>query len=647
MYNANILAIDLETKANEKWLDYNKAALDFNRLDVSIYAVSSAQSGAVHRDVRDLSVYQERDFVTHNGKFDFKALLSRPGTPIKREQYKHDTMLMAVALSEKIPQSYLDWYESQRVAINKQLGKRVHREAGQYSLKTLAPYFLGIDPFWEVENRDNEEYALKDARYTAMLGDVLYQELTRLGQVDFYEKVLMPWSHMLLRAEMNGVKIDMDMLDPISKEHEAKALELSTKLKQTWGEYIDPIEERAKQEIIADYQAKKQAAINKLAPSKKKDPTKAAGEDMEKRANVEVRYNAMKDAALAKVKDFNFASPSQLNELFKSMGLDISKFNSEDESTGKAVLERLASEGVAGVYDFLAYRKSHKLATAFFPSYRRMQVNSVIHTNFNLTGTRTGRLSSNNPNLQQSPRSNLDLFIARPGKLLVYRDASAIEPRLIAYLTECFELCDIFLQGSDFHSFNVRTMLGIDEDDKTIKTKYAAERDMVKEIGLSLMYGASWKRIFESSAKRGMPLTQRECKAAYKSFQEKYADVWEYKARLEERIKKGEIIENILGRPLSFEEDRIHMQSLNTLIQSSGSDILLESTRMLCDAEPLAEPLLFIHDAGVLEAPAADAKRIYDQYGEVLLSWDLPTRYGSIPLKSEGYIADRLGGKAT
>ena len=629
------LALDLETAPNEAYLSYPDAALDHNRADITVCAVASASGGNVYRNLSHLSKYAGRPLTCHNGKFDFKQLLSH-GSPITIDQYAHDTMLMAVALSEKVPDWYLVEYEQKRSVLNKALGKAVHRRAGKYSLKVLAPYWLKVPAFWEVDNHNNDAYVIKDAQYTAMLAHRLEEELHNKGGWDFYENHLMPWSKMLLAAEYRGVSLDFNLLSQLEGEYAEKAAAASAALQQIWAPQFKSYIETESQLIKDAYSLKKATAIQKI-----KAPTP---EKVQKTAE---RYNLMAEKALSKVEGLNLGSPTQLKWLLKeSLGLDVTTFDGEDESTGKAVLERLAGQGVPGVPEFLEYRQASKLTTAFFPSYREMSFKGNIHASFNLNGTRTGRLSSSSPNLQQISKRIMPLFKARDGYSLVYRDVSAIEPRLIAYATNCEKLCRIFIEGTDFHSENVRTMMGIQEEDSVIKSQFKKERDLVKEVGLALMYGAGAGRILECAAKRGFSWSEKECRDKYYRFKEEYKDVWAFKKALEDSIKEGNIAENILGRPLNFEMARLHMQSMNSYIQSAGSDVLLESVRMTLDKcrskEIEAHPLLFIHDSAILEVPDAQAEEVYDLMGYTIAAWDLPTNFGNVILKSEGYIAKCL-----
>jgi DNA polymerase I-like protein with 3'-5' exonuclease and polymerase domains len=635
----NLIALDIETAQPDGTA--GDLALDHNRNIITKIAVYTPNNGQVFNGLADgkfeWCLPDQSALVCHNGKFDFKTLIAK-GAPLTPDDLVHDTMVMAVVFPHKIPESWLTDYEAKRKLANAALGANVHRNAGGYSLKTLAPYFLGVKPFWEVANHANDEYALKDARYTYELAQYFLSEMNN-EQYAFYQRI-QEWNRMLLKAELYGAAVDFKAME----KHEIKAAEMAkvteAQLKEEWMEHFEAYKGTEEYEIKKNYAGKFAAAVQKL-----KDPT------VEKIDKTLKRYDALEQKALTKIEPFNLGSPTQLKWLFKErMGVDITTFSGDEESTGKAVLERLAGEGVKGVETFLKWRKANKLITAFFPTYRSEAFRGRIHTSYNLSGTRTGRLSSSGPNLQQIPKDILDVFKAPDGSRLVYRDVSAIEPRLIAYETEDPALCKIFLDGSDFHSFNVRVMLGIEEEDAVIKKNYSKERDLAKEIGLALMYGAGSKRIQESAAKRGFKWSEKKCREINRNFQRTYERVWEFKSALERSIKAGETVTNVLGRPLAYDMERLHMQSLNTKIQSGGSDLLLESVyRATQQAQALNisfQPILFIHDSITVECLAEDALRCYDLIGESIASWELDTVWGRIPLLSEGGIYQSMPAKS-
>jgi DNA polymerase I-like protein with 3'-5' exonuclease and polymerase domains len=539
--------------------------------------------------------------------------------------------MQAVALTHKVPEDFLLSYEARRRELNKELGgtKAVHRPAKGHSLKVLAPYFLGVEPFWEVADHNNEEYAKKDARYTLELFHLFNEELRKDGTYEFYKTKLMPWARMLVRAEYHGVQIDNDLMDIKEAEAKVKAIEAKCKLDELWAEPYRQKHAASIAEIVAEYNEKCGRAVDKL-----KDRSKVEG--------TIARYQAKLEAAKAKVQyGLNIDSPAQLMWLLRDYyKLDVENFQ-EDESTGKSVLNRLVGEGRKDVEVLLEYRQASKLSSAFFPSYREMQWAGRIHAGFNLNGTRTGRLSASSPNLQQVPGNLHDIFIAGAGKKLICYDLAGIEPVVIAYLTEDPFLCDLLIGGGNFHSANVRSMLGIQEPDDVIKKKYKEERDLCKEVGLSLLYGASWRRIKESAQRRGFRWSDRECRDKYNRFREHYEHIYRFKEDLDTRLRNGEVVTNVLGRRFRIDDpEDVHMKGFNRLIQSSASDMLLESGRRASDEmdKNRAKPVLFVHDELITEAMedyALEAEKILLKH---LKGYKLETSYGLVPVEAEGGI---------
>lgn len=638
-----LAALDIETAPGPGFEEYEDAALDLNRSKITIIAVDGPHGRICHRDISELSAYADTDFITHGGKFDFKTLGAK-NAPLDLNQFAHDTMLMGVALTHKIPQAWLDKYDEKRRALNAELGKKVHREAGKHSLKTMAPYFLGVDPFWEVADHNDEAYALKDVVYTKALFEELKGQLEKEGGWEFYFEKLMPWARMLTMAELTGVQIDFDLMAVKEKETQEIKVATEAELKRYWAPSFAAYHDEQVKEVRESYAPKRMAAIQKLKFPTLKDQEKAAARHAEKVAATSARYAELEQKAIEGLKPFNLNSVDQLKWLLKTqLGLDITKFSDDEESTGKAVLERLAGEGREDVRCFLNYRKAAKLVQAFFPSYREMAFNGCIHTNFNANGTRTGRLSSNGPNLQQVPGDLHALFKARPGKKLICYDLSNIEPLLIAYVTEDYNLCKLYIEEkANFHDKNVEIMFGIEKCDKKL---HKAERDLAKEVGLSILYGAGKNRVNESSAKRGFPWGLKRSADVVKGLRAYYEGVWEYKTELDERIASGELIRNVFGRPVVVENaDDIYMQGFNTFIQGSGSDLLLESTvrawsRMMEEGLD-AVPLLFVHDEVIVEAAEKDAERANAILVEELTRWELQTAYGTIRTSCEGGIFD-------
>jgi DNA polymerase I-like protein with 3'-5' exonuclease and polymerase domains len=635
-----LLAIDFETAPQEQWVGFEKAALDMNRNRITLAAVYGEGVAVTTRDMDRLATFSGHQFISH-GKFDLKLSLAK-GLPIGEDQWAHDTNLMAVALARKIPNDWLEAYETKRKEVNRELGRAVHREAGKHSLKTLAPYFLGVEPFWEVADHNNEEYALKDARYCYELFFVLKAELEREGGWDFYEQKLLPWASMLVKAELEGIDLDYQLMDRLETEAKVQRDAADTELKRLWAPAFVAYREQQVAAIEAEYQQKKLQFIQKLKPVKLKNAELAAARTAEKIRATSERYDSLKSAALQKIADLNMASPAQMAWLLRDhFGHDLSTFDGKDESTGAPVLERLAAEGAVGVDELLRYREADKLVTAFFPSYREKAFNGRIHTNFNLDIARTGRLSSDNPNLQQVPGHLHCLFRASPGMKLICKDLSSIEPALAAYVTEDRNLCSLYLARGNFHDRNVEVVFGYPKCDRKV---HANERRFMKEVGLSILYGAGAGRVQETAAKYGYAWKIGRCRQVVKDMRFYYSGVWAYKEELDRRLESGELIRNVLGRPVVCDADNIYMQGFNTAMQGGASDLMLESVRRAlaeCEATGLGvHLLLLVHDELVLKASEADAQAAEAIVDRHLKGWRLATQYGDIYTDCEGGIAD-------
>jgi len=617
------LAVDIETAPAVGFEEYEDAALDVNRQRITLIATYSPETGPrVFRSMGEflpfLASLTDVHMVFHNAKFDLKGLW-RHGLPKDRYKEYDDTQLMAVALVDKIPDQWLIRYNRTRIEAGPH-----HREAGKYSLKTLAPYHLGVAPFWEVADHNNDEYALKDAQYTYELAEVLEKKLEQDGSLTFYKTKLLRWSMMLATAEYEGIRLDTALLEEMVAATELEFKTIKEELTSAWAEPAAAWADRVRAKVRAKYRQ-----MTEVAVSKAKDAYKT-----------ECRYRELERRALESANTkLNLDAPAQLAWLFKDyFKLDITTFGGDAESTAKPVLQRLA-QSRDDIKLFLDYRAKSKLLSAFFPSYREMVFNSRLHTNFNMNGTRTGRLSSSGPNLQQCPGHLHKLFVPAQGNKLLCYDLSAIEPTVIAYITEDPVLCDLLLSGGNFHSNNVRVFMGIEADDEEIKAKYTKERKLAKEVGLSLLYGAGAGRLEETAAKYGLPWSLGRCREVLARFKDTYQTVYDYKRQLDRLLESGQSTQNILGRRFKIPDKKdVYMKGFNTLVQGSASDLLLEGAARAWAKFPNMRPRLFVHDEVIMEVPEEAAEEAAAVLVSSLESFNLTTNYGRLPVKAEGGI---------
>ncbi len=648
-----LVSLDIETKCNvagcsgkgcEHALQPQYAAISVVGLYYYRYPVN--QTFRVFRSLSELQIalneLGDYQLLGHKLQFDLK-MLAHHGVTIPVDRWQDDTQLMAALSTNKVTPAYLREYEAMRAALNEELPHGYsHRKGSLHSLKVLAPFFLDVEPFWEdPTNHDNDEYLRKDVQYSYELRAVLEEQLRDQGLWDFYQTKLMPWARMLLEAELEGIPLDIDLVKEMQTESEAKAAVAKAALDEYWGEAYQARRDALTLELDEKYTDMARVAVDKMVK-----PTEA------KIAATMSRYAKLKKDAIDRADfSFNLDSPTQLSWLLRDYyGLDIHGFDG-DESTGKSVLQRLAGEGRKDIETFLEYRKYQKRATAFFPSYLELQHNGILRCTFNPDGARTGRLSSNSPNLQQVPGELHRLFVAPPGMLLNSSDESAIEARLIAYYTEDPALCEVVMSGVDFHGFNVINAYfpelkaqGITpamvKAESGAGQRFYIHRKMAKELGYALFYGAGADRIREVAQKYGFRWTKADCMLKLQNFKRTYRGVFQFKDELDAKAERGEIIKGLFGRGHAYPDRRqVAMTAFNTLVQGSASDLVLNSgwriRNRFRDAGIKGGPRLFVHDeiVSVFEtARQADAEAIIHK---AMTDYDLPTAFGPIRLEIE------------
>ncbi len=193
---------------------------------------------------------------------------------------------------------------------------------------------------------------------------------------------------------------------------------------------------------------------------------------------------------------FNLGSPKQIGDvLFGEMGLPGGKKTATGVwSTDASVLEELAAEGHALPRLLLDWRQLSKLKGTYTDALAPAvaQRTGRIHTSFALASTTTGRLSSNDPNLQNIPvrteegRKIRRAFVAEPGKVLISADYSQIELRLVAHIGDIPQLKRAFLEGLDIHASTASEMFGVPVEGMPAETRRRA-----KAINFGIIYGIS------------------------------------------------------------------------------------------------------------------------------------------------------------
>ena len=317
---------------------------------------------------------------------------------------------------------------------------------------------------------------------------------------------------------------------------------------------------------------------------------------------------------------FNIQSPKQLGSvLFERLMLPAGKKTKTGWSTNAAVLDKLRGKHPI-VEQILDYRTLTKLKSTYADGLlKEISADGRIHTNFQMTVTATGRLSSTEPNLQNIPvRRELGaqirkMFVASPGKVLVDADYSQIELRLLAHIANDETMIAAFRSGEDIHAVTASQVFGVPLAEVT-----PLQRSHAKAVNFGIVYGIS-----AFSLAQDIGVFQSEAKAYMDSYFAKYHGVRDYMTRVVEQAKADGYVTTLFGRRRDLPElksSNFNLRSfgervaLNMPIQGTAADII-KAAMVRVDARMRAEHLqarllLQVHDELIVECPKEEAETV-------------------------------------
>jgi DNA polymerase-1 len=319
---------------------------------------------------------------------------------------------------------------------------------------------------------------------------------------------------------------------------------------------------------------------------------------------------------------FNIASPKQLGEvLFDEMGLKGGKKSKKTGawSTDAQVLDQLAAEGHDLPVKVLEWRQYAKLKG----TYTDALVEEIdprdgrVHTTYGLTITTTGRLSSNDPNLQNIPvrsdagRMIREAFVAEPGHKLISADYSQIELRLVAHVADIKALRQAFAEGKDIHAITASQVFGV-----PVEGMDPMVRRQAKAINFGIIYGISAHGLAQQ-----LGVSRGEAGAFIDAYFKQFPEIRAYMERVKEQARTDGFVTTPLGRriPIPQINDKNPMtrafgerQAINAPIQGGAADIIkramIRMPKALRDAGLNTQMLLQVHDELILEAPEAEVE---------------------------------------
>ncbi|MFJ9450950.1 DNA polymerase I [Herbaspirillum sp. NPDC101397] len=419
--------------------------------------------------------------------------------------------------------------------------------------------------FDQVEIGRATEYAAEDADVTLALHQAMWPQVENDAKLRYiYEKIEVPTSVVLQKIERNGVLVDAAILATQSNELGKRMLEIEQQAYELAGQ------------------------------------------------------------------PFNLNSPKQLGEiLFEKLQLPVvKKTPSGTPSTDEEVLAKLAEDYPLPKI-LLDYRGLSKLKSTYTDKLPKMvdPTTGRVHTNYAQAVAVTGRLASNDPNLQNIPirtaegRRIREAFIAPPGSTIVSADYSQIELRIMAHISGDANMLKAFADGEDIHRATASEIFGVGLGDVT-----SEQRRYAKVINFGLIYGMS---AFGLAGNLGI---ERAAAAMYidKYFQ-RFSSVKQYMDDTRLEAKSQGYVETVFGRRLWLPEinspngprrQGAERAAINAPMQGTAADLIklaMIAVQGWIEQDGLQSKLIMqVHDELVMEVPDAELALVREKLPELM-----------------------------
>ena len=428
-----------------------------------------------------------------------------------------------------------------------------------YSLADVSLSYLGSTPtvgvasdgqfdFGGQSNDENVKATAEAALFVSALKPILTSKLQEISNTSLYNDMENPLVHVLAKMEFAGVGVDRAALESIRDRLAQETATLTTQLREIAG------------------------------------------------------------------RDFNLNSPTQLREiLYTDKGLTPGKKTKTGYSTDAATLEKLHDEWPEFIGPLLRYREIEKLRSTYGEGLiNEIAADGRIHATFNQTVARTGRLSSDKPNLHNIPvrsdegRVFRTAFVAPPGWSLLVADYNQIELRCIAHLANDPGLVGAFQAGEDIHRSTAARVFGVKPEDVTHD-----QRSKAKMVSYGLAYGME---AYGLSQRLAIPVD--EAAGILNAYFAAFPNVKQYMDDAIHQARQVGYTETLFGRRRHIEElmsDNFRVrqagerQAMNAAIQGLAADIfkiaLVRIDKALTKAKVQSRVVLQVHDEVIVEVP--------------------------------------------
>ena len=476
----------------------------------------------------------------------------------------------------------LKWYdvELKGPLFDTMLAHYVVEPDGKRSMDELSAQFLGYEPVHieeligkkvpknstakqqgtmrDVELEKITDYAAEDADITFQLKQSLFPLLKEKDVERVFYEVENPLVKVLTDMEFEGIKVDMDFLNDYSKQ-------------------LDKDAKEAEQRVYSSSGLK-----------------------------------------------FNLASPKQLGEvLFDHLKLDpkAKKTKTGQYATGEDVLLKLAHTSPI-VEDILAFRELTKLKSTYVDALPQLinRKTGRVHTTYGQAVAVTGRLASNNPNLQNIPvrtergREIRKAFIPRDeNHVLVSADYSQIELRIVAAISGDPAMCDAFIQGKDIHTATAAKVYKIEEKDVTKEMRYKA-----KSVNFGIIYGQGAFGLADN-----LGISRTEAKEIIDNYKREFAGIQKYMDDTVNFAREHGYVQTLMGRKRWLRDINssnftvrgyAERNAINSPIQGTAADMIklamIKTHEALKKSTFKSKMILQVHDELVFDVLKEEAEAI-------------------------------------
>ena len=409
----------------------------------------------------------------------------------------------------------------------------------------------------DVEIEKIKEYAAEDADITYQLKEKFAPQIDESSAKKVYFEIEAPLIPVLQRMERLGVKVDVEFLNNYSKELTEQLIDLQDSIYKHAGH------------------------------------------------------------------EFNIDSPKQMGTvLFDELKIDekAKKTKTGQYATGEEILVRLKDKHPI-IQDLLDYRQLAKLKSTYVDALPEMvnKKTGRVHTSLMQTVAATGRLSSNNPNLQNIPiktdkgKEVRKAFVAKDNDhVLISADYSQIELRVIAALSEDKNMIEAFKSGADFHTITAAKVYNVSPEDVTREMRSAA-----KAVNFGIIYGQSAFGLSQS-----LGISNGEAKEIIENYFKQYPGIRQYMSNNVEFAREHGYIETVYGRKRFLPDITsgnavvrafAERNAINSPIQGSAADMIklamIKVDEALAKSDLKTRMILQVHDELIFDAPKNEIEK--------------------------------------